>query len=336
LIKAENKSHLSEDICYYATADNHPWSYLFDCGRARYLGPGDCKSLRAIFVTHTHIDHFCNFDTLLRHHVGMRRITTVVGPKGIAKNVQGKGLSYTWNLIKRYRPVYEVREIIDQHVYIYEMGPPDWEPRLVTDYPLHDGICFREKGMTVRCVELDHKIPSMAYTMEEDSSLNIGEFTYKPGKWVKELKEAYLQNNPEVMIEISPEETVKAGDLFKLLYVRAGWKLGYAMDHLACDRNHQVMREFFKNANELVIEGFFRDCDRNYALKHFHSTAYESGHLARTAGVEKLSLVHHSRRYQSEIEDLREEGYAAFEGRTPRYKSQPISRYAEDDDSDDV
>lgn len=334
MIKAENKSHISEDICFYATADNHPWSYLFDCGRARYLGAGDCKSLRAIFVTHTHIDHFCNFDTLLRHHVGLRRMVTIVGPKGIAQNVQGKGLSYTWNLIKRYRPVYEVREIDQNNVTIYEMGPPHWEPQLITQYEIQDEVCFREKGMTVRCTALDHKIPSMAYTLEEDSSLRIGDFPYRPGPWVKALKDAYEAKDEEAQIQVSETETLAAKDLFHHLYVKEGWKLGYAMDHLACNKNHEIMKRFFHKANELVIEGFFRDCDRDYALRHFHSTAYESGNLARQAQVNKLTLVHHSRRYHSEIDDLREEGYAAFEGRRPRFRSEPVSRYNENDEND--
>jgi ribonuclease Z len=334
LIKAENKSHISEDICFYATADNHPWSYLFDCGRARYLGAGDCKALRAIFVTHTHIDHFCNFDTLLRHHVGLRRLVTVVGPKGIAQNVQGKGLSYTWNLIRRYRPVYEIREIDNNKMTIYEMGPPHWEPQLITSYDIDDGVCFREKGMTVKFAALDHKIPSIAYTLEEDSALNIKEFPYRPGPWIKELKDAYLAKQDDLEIQVSEDQSFPAKELFQYLYTKVGSKLGYAMDHLACKRNHTIMKEFFHRADELVIEGFFRDCDRNYALRHFHSTAYESGNLAREAEVKKLTLVHHSRRYQSEIDDLREEGYAAFEGRKPKYRHQPVARYQEGEEGD--
>jgi ribonuclease Z len=334
VIKTENKSHISEDICFYASPDNHPWSYLFDCGRARYLNAGDCKSLRAVFVTHTHIDHFCNFDTLLRHHVGMRRPVTIVGPSGIAANVQGKGLSYTWNLIRKRRVVYEVREVKGDHVSVYELGPPDWEPRLITDYKIKDGVVFREKGISVKTRELDHKIPSMAYSLEEDSTLNISEFPYRPGPWIRELKEAKERGDDDRLIQVTPESSLPAHELYSYLFTKKGWKLGYAMDHLASEKNHAIMRELFKDANELVIEGFFRDCDRNYALRHHHSTAYESGKLAREANVTKLTLVHHSRRYFSEIDDLREEGYAAFQNRKPRYKSAPVSRYEGDVEDD--
>ncbi len=335
VIQAENKSHISEDICFFATVDNHPWSYLFDCGKARYLGAGDCKSLRAIFITHTHIDHFCNFDTLLRHHVGMRRIVTICGPKGIAQNVQAKGRCYTWNLIKRYRPIYEVREIDQGKAKVYELGPPHWDLIEKKSYTLENQVCFEEQGVQVRCAELNHKITSMAYALEEKSNLNISEFPYKPGPWIKQLKEAYQNNAPDTSIKIDEETTLQASELFKYLYIKAGWKLGYAMDHLACEANHKLLETIFTDANEVVIEGFFRECDRDFALKHFHSTAYESGKLAKRVNAEKLTLVHHSRRYQRELKDLREEAYAVFEGREPVFEDTPVARYLEQENDHD-
>ena len=335
LIKAENKSHPSEDICFLASVDNHPWSYLFDCGKARYLSAGDCKSIRALFVTHTHIDHFCNFDTLLRHQVGLRRVVTVCGPKGIAKNVQGKGRSYTWNLIKRYRPVYEIREIDGDSVQLYECGPPHWDLKDKGNYPLVGGLIFRENNISVRCEGLDHKITSMAYLMEEDSTINIGDFPYRPGPWIKELKEAHARKDGDQLIKIEEGVEKKASDLFEYLYIKEGWKLGYAMDHLASPENHERMRKFFYEANELVIEGFFRECDRDYALRHHHSTASASGQIAREAEVKKLTLVHHSRRYMKEIEDIQEEGVASFEGRQPKFKKEPVARYDKENEGDD-
>lgn len=334
MIKAENKSHSSEDICYFASVDNHPWSYLFDCGKARYLGAGDCKAIRAVFITHTHIDHFSNFDTLLRHQVGMRRMITVCGPKGIAMNVQSKARSYTWNLIHRYRPVYEIREIQQNRVKVYELGPPHWDLIEKPSYIMENNVCFKEKGINVRCAELDHKIVSMAYALEEESTLNISEFPYRPGPWIRQLKECFQNNQPNTLLQIDDDTSLPAKDLFSYLYVKPGWKLAYAMDHLACESNHKIMAELFHKADELVIEGFFRECDRDYALRHFHSTAYESGKIARIAQVKKLTLVHHSRRYQKELEDLREEAYAEFESRPPKFKTDPIARYGGEDGED--
>lgn len=329
LINAENKSHISEDICFYVTVDNHPWSYLFDCGMARYLGASDCKSLAAVFITHSHIDHFANFDTLLRHQLSIGRTVCICGPKGLARRVQARILSYTWNLIRRKSMSYEVRELDGDEVNIYHISPPKWELIVGERLRTPERICYKNNGIFVRYAELDHKIPSMAYLLEEESSVNIKDFPHRGGPWIKGLKEAFMDNNPDIPIEIAPGEIFKSGELFKFLYIKRGAKFGYAMDHLACPDNHEKLERLWRDADEVAIEGFFRECDRDYALKHYHSTVKESASVARRAGVKKLTLVHHSRRYAREMPDLLEEGYAAFEGREPRYSEAPVQRYAD-------
>ena len=105
------------------------------------------------------------------------------------------------------------------------------------------------------------------------------------------------------------------------------------MDHLGGGHNHEKLESFFKNLDELYIESFFRQVDWEFAQRHHHCTSYLSGLLARKAGVRKLNLVHHSRRYFSELGDPIEEGRAAYEGREPNYQNKPHSRFESDPDS---
>lgn len=339
MIRAENKSHISEDVCFYVTVDNHPWAYLFDCGKARYLGVGDCKSLRAIFITHTHIDHFCNFDTLLRHQLGCKHLITICGPVGIAKNVQAKVHSYTWNLIRPKSMTYRIEEIDDDQITSFEIYPPHWKLIKKGVRTVQDQVCFKEDGIHVKYAVLDHKIPSLAFSLEEESHLNIQKTPYLPGPWIRELKEAYVQKKVDQAITVQTKDgpvDMKAESLFHFLYEKAGKKLGYAMDHMANESNHKKMIELWKNADEVIIEGYFRDCDRPYALRHYHSTVKESGKVARLSGAKKMTLTHHSRRYLKELDDLREEGYAAFEGREPKYKLKPVSRYQESEEEEGI
>lgn len=319
-------------MCFYVTVDNHPWTYLFDCGMARRLGAGDCKSLRCLFITHTHVDHFSNFDTVLRNQLGLNRTVTICGPAGIAKNVQARALSYTWNLIRRRAVVYEIRELDEDGMTRWELYPPRWELRRIERVKLTDNECFRDNGISVRYELLDHKIPSVAYRMEEDSTVNIGDFDWAPGPWIRELKEAYDTGDRERMIEVEPGVTKSSGELFSLLFVKQGKSFGFAMDHVPSPENHKKLVRLWKDATTAVIEGYFRECDRPYALRHYHSTVKDSGRVAREAGVERLILTHHSRRYFSELEDMLEEGYAEFEQREPRFREQPVSRYSEGDD----
>ena len=70
--------------------DNHPWQYLCECGEASDLTVKEIQNLHAIFMSHLHIDHFINFDKILRLQLGIGRKVVICGPKGIAKQVQSK------------------------------------------------------------------------------------------------------------------------------------------------------------------------------------------------------------------------------------------------------
>jgi ribonuclease Z len=325
MIVCNLRSKVNEDICVMASPDNHGFNYLFDCGSASLLTVGDVMKLKALFVTHTHIDHFANFDFIIRNRAGSREPVIVCGPLGIADNVCGKFQSYTWNLIGKKKSWFEIREIVSaDQVEVYRIYPPLWQKQKIMT--LRGGELFQEDPIGVRYCILDHKIPSIAYRMSENRRVKIGDFPYRPGPWISRLKDAYSKNAPEEILEVDGE-TLKAGDLFHLLHLTDGYHVGYAMDHLGGGRNHELLREFFLNLDELFIESFFRQVDLGYALRHHHSTAFLSGTLAREANVKKLHLVHHSRRYLAEIPDLLEEGYAAYEGRSPQFCKTPVARF---------
>jgi len=325
MIKTENKSRIHEDICVLASPDNHSWSYLFDCGFASRLKVSDLMRVKAVFVTHTHVDHFINFDAIIRNRAGSRDPVIITGPAGIARNVQGKLHAYTWNLIGKSGSCFEVREILDDFSYkVFRLYPPKWKVEFVAR--IEGSPLFELEKITVKHCVLDHKIPSIAYLMQEQNSLNIQEIPFQPGPWIKDLKEAYRLNEPDRILRISGEEH-RAGTLFHTLKETQGYRVGYAMDHLGGGSNHEKLRTFFQGIEELYIESFFRHVDWSYAKRHKHCTAFLSGKLARDAKVQKLRLVHHSRRYHEEIPDLIEEGMAAFEGREPHFQYEARARF---------
>jgi len=327
MIHTELKSKINEGICMMASPVNHPYSYLFDCGKASLLNISDVMRTKVVCVTHTHVDHFVNFDAILRNRAGSRDPLIICGPKGIQRNVQGKLHAYTWNLIGRNGSYFEVREILDPETYkVYRLSPPHWKLRPVGIQ--RGSKIFEHDQIFINYCILDHKIPSIAYRLCEENHLNIGKFDYKPGPWIESLKQAYRQKRGEMEIQIDGK-TMPASDLFSLLKERNGYKVGYAMDHLGGGENHRLLKDFFYEIDELYIESFFRQVDWDYARRHHHSTAYLSGKLAREARVKTLHLVHHSRRYLGELRDLLEEGRAAYEGREPKFQKPVVSRYDE-------
>ena len=82
---------------------------LFDLGRNDALSPARLLRAQDIFISHTHMDHFIGFDTLLRVALGRGTTLRIHGPPGLISNVQGKLQGYTWNLVDGYPLTIEVR-----------------------------------------------------------------------------------------------------------------------------------------------------------------------------------------------------------------------------------
>ncbi len=325
MINAEVKSNLDEDICVLLKISNHKWNYICECGSSSNLSVADCINTNAVFISHAHIDHIINLDTIIRHQLGIERKVTICGPKEIAFNVFSKLKGYTWNLISKNAITYEVREILENNlIKVFEMTPPHWELVLKDQY--ESDIIFENEILKVKHTSLDHSIPSIAYLFRENDKIKIKEFPYKPGKWIKDLKSAYERNDDALKIEIDNQE-YNAKDLYPYLFVEKGCSFGIIMDHQANKENQKKIKNLFQDCDEVFIECYYRNVDYNYAIKNYHSTAKESGKVLREAGVKKIKPVHFSRRYNEEIDDLIEECMAEFENRRPGFEKESISRF---------
>ncbi|MCR4316723.1 MAG: MBL fold metallo-hydrolase [Planctomycetes bacterium] len=86
---------------------------LFDVGNIARLSPPEIAKLDAVFISHTHMDHFGGFDKLLRSMIneeGGKRIT-LYGPPGIIQCVRGRISGYVWNLIDAEAFGFDIFEI---------------------------------------------------------------------------------------------------------------------------------------------------------------------------------------------------------------------------------
>lgn len=307
------KSTQEEDISILIQKDNHTWNYLCDCGEASGLTVKEIQNTKAVFISHTHIDHFINFDSIIRHQIGIERHVIICGPSGIAKQVQAKLLGYTWNLIEEKSITYEVRELKSHNEYeVFELQPPLWE--LESQEIVTNDFVVENDDFQVSAVLLDHKIPTVAYKFEEKEKIkiNLNKADFKPGKWVKNLKNAF--ENQELDCEIVIEESLyQAKDLFYLLEVQKGDSVGIIMDHAPSKENHDKIISHFNSCETVLIESFYLNEDKEFALKNFHSYAEKSGIVARQAEIKNPIPVHFSRKYSpQQIDQLKEEFYQAF------------------------
>ncbi|MFT4760375.1 MAG: ribonuclease Z [Paraglaciecola sp.] len=309
------KSQPKEDICLLFNVDNHPWNYICECGEASDLTVKDCQNANAIFISHTHIDHFINFDQILRHQIGIQRRVTICGPKGIAAQVQARIKGYTWNLIQKGAIIYEIREIVSvNEIHIYEVEPPIWALKKIGT--LTQNTIFKNDKFQTNFTILDHKTPSIAYRFKQHDSINmnIAKSGFNGGKWVRTLKEAFKKEDKKVQLEIEEKELL-SGDLFHLLERNTGATFGIIMDHAANADNHLKIKSLFQNCDKVFIESFYKAADIEMATTNFHSYSMASGQIMRECEVREAIPVHFSRRYEAaDLELLRAEFEQAFDG----------------------
>lgn len=311
MLQAEIKSLLKEDISILIKVPNSGKHYLCDCGEASLLTVKEAQTLSAIFISHTHIDHFSNFDGIFRHQIGSGEKVVICGPKNIHQQIEARLKSYTWNLIDENAIEYEIHEIISkEEISVYSLRPPYWAHELVKT----QNFLFEDEYVHVDFAILDHKTDSIAYLFKEKDSVTFHENVsdFKKGKWISELKNAFEKNDADREIEI--EGTVyTALELFHLLTRNEGYKLGVIMDHAVDEDNYQKIKTVFKNADKVYIETFYKDSDQEFAKINYHSFASASGKIMKDCKVKEAIPIHFSRRYtENDQQEIETAFYKAF------------------------
>jgi ribonuclease Z len=298
---------------------------LFDLGMADPPGPGRVFTVSDAFVSHLHIDHFIGFDPLLRALLTREAPLRVFGPEGITEAVRGKLRGYAWNLAEEYPLAVEVVEILPGR-----MSATRFECRRKwAETPLwtkgFSGVVLEEPVFRIEAAVLDHKIPCLAYTMEEPFHININKRAIeakglRKGQWLKRFKDRIRAGSPpRTRIRIEYEEgvvgpkTASLGRLMtELVIITKGQKIGYLVDAGYSDRNRKEIVRLMAGANILYSEAPFLHKDVERATASAHLTARQAGALAREARVRQLQVFHFSPRYEDQPDLLIEEAQQAF------------------------
>ena len=162
---------------------------------------------------------------------------------------------------------------------------------------------------------MDHKIPSIAFLFQEKNtvSIDLSSSNFKGGKWINELKQAFVSQHGEKKIMIDGIAH-SAKDLFPLLTIKKGDTLGIIMDHAANTANHDKIKSLFNDCNKVFVECFYAAKDKEFAKLNFHSYSKESAKIMKQCNVTKPIPVHFSRKYkEQEINDLMAEFYQELE-----------------------
>lgn len=315
----------------YVLLRNLGRAVLFDLGDLGPLTTADLLKVGHVFVSHTHMDHFVGFDRLLRAILGRDADVALYGPPGFIENARGKLAGYTWNLTGDYPMAITVHEVRPDRVERLRLrAATAFAPEPLEPLPF-DGVLAETEDWTVRAARLDHRIPCLAFALEESTRLavrpeRLREMNIPAGPWLRELKDAIRADAPpETPIvarwrdaDGSHERAFRLGDLRERLILEApGARVAYVTDAVFHRENVEKIVELARGADVLFCESLFLDVDRDQAAMRRHLTARQAGTLARLAGVGRLETFHYSPRYAGRADELVDEAQRTFRGEIP-------------------
>ncbi len=311
---------------------------LFDLGQNDALGPTRLLRANDIFVSHTHMDHFIGFDTVLRVALGRGKTLRLYGPPGLIANVQGKLKGYTWNLVDGYPLSIEVQEFGEHEIkrasflatdgFALHEDParPHWTGGIGA-FPVLEDPMF-----TVRAVSLNHRVSSFGYALQEQFHINVNKQRLHDaglpvGSWLKEVKQYLWQGKPDdfrftatLYFEHHRQdlEFVLGEVRERFLTITRGQKIAYVVDARYDDENEAKIVDLARGADVFYCEAPYLDRDADKAYERYHLTARQAGLMAKKAGVRDLVVFHFSPRYTGMGSEIVKEAMEAFrEGECP-------------------
>jgi ribonuclease Z len=303
---------------------------LFDLGDVHALSARDLLKISHVFVTHTHMDHFVGFDTLLRVSLGREKELHLFGPAGFFEQVEGKLAGYTWNLVDEYpyNLLLRVTQVGQERSRTRQYRCKDRFLRMEHEEEVPSNrVLVREPAFRIEAALLDHRIPCLGLSLIGELSVNIDKEALTAlglpvGPWLTLFKQAVVEKkDPDHAFSVVWEEEGKMvrekafpfGELAgKIARISPGQKITYLTDLLGSPENLEKAVGLAQGADILFVEAAFLDRDKETAKTKCHLTAKEAGTLARRAGVKQMILFHFSPRYSDREEEIRKEAMEAF------------------------
>ena len=241
---------------------------LIDCGEGTQVqmmrSVARLRRLGLILITHCHADHVLGLPGLLATVSEARtEPLTILGPAGIGALVDGFRVHFG---------------ALAFALTIREVGPGDVE---------------RREGYRLTAVAASHRIPSLAWSLEEDPL---------PGHLLPDrlLRLGVPAGNERAALARGDEVVLADGRRVLPGQVMGSRRPGRRIVFSGDTRPTPTVREAASGADLLVHEATFLDRDRPLAIHSGHSTAGDAARLAADAGVGLLALVHRSSRYPRE------------------------------------
>ncbi len=281
-------------------------SLLFDLGEGARLPARVAHQVSDVYITHAHVDHIAGFLWLLRSRIGETTLCRLVGPPGLAANIDGLTRGILWDRVGDNGPRFEVSELHDETLrrYAVQAGCPGCS--LLEEADADDGVVLNEAGFKVRATTLTHVSPVLAYVLEPAQSLNIRKDRLQargllPGPWLGELKQRLQTGDNEKLITLPDGSNERVQALADdLVLISPGKRLVYATDFADTPENRERVIALAHGAHTLFCEATFCEADAEQAARTAHLTTRACAEIAEAAHVARLVPFHFSRRYEKD------------------------------------
>lgn len=306
-----------EDPCLFVRMLREKRAFLFDIGRIDTLDPGDLMKITDVFVTHTHIDHFIGFDTLLRALLRRDIPLRLYGPDNIIECIEGRLRGYTWNLIEEYPLKIEVFGIGRNRIRHCSFYAENAFRRTDRDSRIYGGVVFREQPFAVATEIFSHGIPCLGFSLEEDFHINIDKAALvgmglPVGQWLGLLKKMIREGaNPDARLTVGDKQFALS-EISRIARITSGQKVSYLTDISPEEENIRKAVELVRDSSILYCEAYFLHEDMQRAVERHHLTARVAGEIARKADVKSLVIMHFSPKYRDRLDEIEAEAMREF------------------------
>jgi len=311
---------LIEDPCLVVRDRPIHKSILIDCGSLHHLAKRELKPVRAIFISHAHMDHFMGFDVFVRQVHASPRTVELFGPPGLAERVTARLSGYDWNLAEPYWCTFRVSEVHPERLVDFEFpGPEGFPCRKAGQRPRDGGLIYRHNHLEVAAELLDHGIPVLAFRVNEAklfavAEQKMAEFGLVPGEWLRELKKRFYADwpagDPLVVTRRQGEDVLEEPAADEAALYRAIREeqhptgIGYLTDIGFTPENRDAAVRFLSGVTLLVGECAFLAGDRHKARTSRHLCTGDVNELLAVLRPRFFLPMHLSKTYLGRSEEL--------------------------------
>lgn len=312
-------SGLIDDPCLVLRDRPVHQSIMLDCGALSHVAKREMKPVRAIFVSHAHMDHFMGFDAFLRQVHASPRSVDLFGPAGFADRVEARLRGYDWNLAETYWCTFRVHEIHPEEVLSFKFSGPERFARSTAGVKPREKVLYTLNHIEVSAELLDHRIPVLAFRVRERKIFGVDPekmagLGLVQGSWLCELKKRFFNDWPEggplkVLRKrsgLEREEIVAdARGLYEEISAeRSSASIGYLTDIGFHRENRDKAARFLAGVSLLVAECAFLQADLAKARSSHHLCTTDVNDLLEQIQPSFFLPIHLSKTYLGRSSEL--------------------------------